>query len=483
MAAAAPALTGGAWEDLSSQAKMDVRQRLARQAAQQFLQGRAGESLWASNAVRLALTTSELKALENDPRVSRVVEDVRMRFLPPAQETPRESLSPQAPGGREKDSSTSWGLAASGAKYIQEQLGLTGTGVVLGHIDSGYDPKVPHFQNSVLRYRNFVDADQNPADDHGHGTHTLGIMVGGKKGQSVAPDAKAFVARALDRTGGGRLSDLLRSLQWMADPDGNPGTRDQPFAVNSSWGVPREELKRVTGSDQFFWDAVQSLREAGVVPVFAVGNDGVGAESVPGGYPHVLSVGAHDYKNRVPEFSSGSLLSWHGEAFFKPDLVAPGVAIRSAKRFSGTKLMQGTSQAAPHVTGILALMKQANPSLTAAQAEKILRATVMDRETPGKDIRAGLGSLQGAEAVRRALGHAGLKPIGKPLPTPKPKLQPVKPRPVAKLRPPRLKNSKLRLPALRRSKRPAPPKIRKAVASAITSLALALGLGMLLFGS
>jgi subtilisin family serine protease len=483
--AAAPSLTGQSWDQMSPQARTDLRRRTAEAVARRVLGPRAPEArpLWIANTVLLELDASEALELASNPDVEAVFEDRRFQMGLPAPERTSEEAptAPQAAvtasrGGR-------WGLDAMGAARIQRELGLDGSGVLLGHIDTGADPSHPHLKGRVRGFKDFVEGRSLAYDDHGHGTHTLGVMVGGGAGRSVAPRAEVLVGRALDSTGGGQLSDLLKALQWMADPDGNPDTRDQPFALNCSWGLPRAELKQAGISDRVFWDAVQSLRDAGVVPVFSSGNEGPEVEVVPGGYPHVLSVGAHDARGAIPDFSSGGMISWDGEALLRPDLVAPGKAIYSSHRGRKYRTLQGTSQAAPHVTGLLALMKQAKPGLSATQAEAIVRRSVRDVGSQGPDPRAGRGALDGYAAVQAVQGTAVRPPPTRP-PTP---LEP----PVLKPPPPRPTPAK---PPTARPRPPKPPRplpapdkekvrqtSRKAVVGAITGIALAIGLGLLLF--
>lgn len=471
--AAAPAMTGQSWEQLSPEARTDLRRRTASLVARRVLGPRApqAEALWVSNTVLLELDAAEALDLAENPDVEAVFEDRRFQMLPPSPAA--SDTAPSAPAGVvHAPGGARWGLDAMGAARIQKELGLDGEGVVLGHIDTGAEASHPHLKGRVKGFRDFVEDRDLPYDDHGHGTHTLGVMVGGGAGRSVAPKARVLVGRALDETGGGQLSDLVRALQWMADPDGNPDTRDQPFALNCSWGLPRAELKAAGVSDRIFWDAVQSLRDAGVVPVFSSGNEGPEVQVVPGGYPHVLSVGAHDARGAIPHFSSGGMISWGGESLLRPDLVAPGKGVYSSHKGGRYRTLQGTSQAAPHLTGLLALMKQAKPGLSASQAEAIVRRSVQDRGSQGPDPRAGRGSLDGWAAVQAVKGSAvrpppRLKPpVLKPAPKPGPPA--VRPRPPPPPRP---------APAKERIRRTS----RKAVVGAVTGIALALGLGLLLF--
>ncbi len=148
-------------------------------------------------------------------------------------------------------------------------------------------------------------------------------------------------------------------------PGGDPALA--PDVINNSWG------SNVSGDDRYRLD-LKALRTAGILPVFAAGNDGPGAGTVdsPGSYPEALAVGAVDADKIVASFSGRGPSPW-GE--IKPELVAPGTNVHSA--FPGGAYAEGTgtSMAAPHVAGLAALLLQASPDLTPDQIEQLLMAT------------------------------------------------------------------------------------------------------------
>ncbi len=382
-----------------------------------------GELLWIANSLLLEADPGQVRSLLADPEVEEVVEDPTFPCLPPTEFEPVEeavgsgAAVPRAPA----DQAPGWGVAASGAVRIQKELGFTGRGVRVGHIDTGFDPAHPHLAGRVAAFRDFVGGRTQGYDDHGHGTHTLAIMVGGGPGRAVAPEATAIVAKALDQKGDGKLSALLRAMQWMLDPDGDPRTADRPSVVNCSWGIGRAALGKQGASERFFWDAVSAWREAGIVGVFSSGNEGLGHELVPAAYPHAFAVGAVAQDGSVPGFSAGGDMAWDGTRVRKPELVAPGAGILSAFPGGGWRRAQGTSQAAPHVAGIAVLMRQANPRASVRQIEAALITTAKDRGAPGKDTRYGAGILAGFEAMKALLGPRPPPPV--------PSLPPLLPRP------------------------------------------------------
>jgi subtilisin family serine protease len=294
---------------------------------------------------------------------------------------------------------------------VWSAYGLTGAGVRVGSIDTGVNAAHPDLAGKVVGWRDFVNGRAAPYDDNGHGTHTVGTMVGGSAGGSpigVAPGARVVVAKAMNANGVGAGSNLLAAAQWMTDPDGNPATADYPSVINGSW---------TTGdaNDPWFRDMVRQWIALGIVPVFAAGNGGPGAGTVgsPASYPESVAVGAIDQSPALAAFSARGPILWRdldgsgpapGTVITKPDLVAPGVGITSSVG-SGYLAYSGTSMASPHVAGVVALMRQAAPDLGALQVEDILRRTA----TPAAGDPGGWGAGEvNAPAAVRAAGAAPL---------------------------------------------------------------------------
>ncbi|PAE40698.1 S8 family serine peptidase, partial [Bacillus sp. 7884-1] len=216
-----------------------------------------------------------------------------------------------------------------------------------------------------------ITGQESPYDDLGHGTHTTGTMVGsepnGTNQIGVAPGAKWIAVKAFS-SAGASVQDLLRAGEWVLAPkdaQGNPHPEKAPDVVNNSWGGGK-------GIDEWFRPMVINWRAADIFPNFSSGNTGPGdgSVSVPGNYPESFAVGATmNSGNLLAGFSSRGP-SPYGEV--KPDISAPGVAIRSSIPGGKYTGMQGTSMSAPAVAGVVALIKQANASLTVDDIEDIL---------------------------------------------------------------------------------------------------------------
>jgi subtilisin family serine protease len=353
---------------------------------------------WIVNAVAARVTPDEARVLAADPEVETVDLDV------PVQITQEDANSPFPDAG-----TGNWGLEVVNAPAVWRDLAINGAGVRVGSIDTGVDASNPDLAGKVVAWRDFVSGRPEPYDDNGHGTHTIGTMVGGDRGGAavgVAPGATVVVAKAIGANGVGPGSALLAAAQWMTDPDGNPATADQPVVVNNSWSAENP-------NDPWFRTLIRRWLELGIVPVFAAGNSGPGAGTIgsPAGYPEALAVGAVNPNNSLANFSSQGPVTWEnldglgpaaGTVLTKPDVVAPGVAITSTVG-SGYLAFSGTSMAAPHVAGIVALMTQANPSLRGQAAADVVRQTAADLGAAGADSRFGMGRVDALAAVRAAM--------------------------------------------------------------------------------
>ncbi|MGC2110804.1 MAG: S8 family serine peptidase [Candidatus Korobacteraceae bacterium] len=263
-------------------------------------------------------------------------------------------------------------------------LGFHGEGLVVAGADTGVQWDHPALKN---QYRGWdghqADHDYNwhdatsqhsptPIDPHGHGTFTASEMVGddGQGNQiGVAPGAKWIACRNMDAGGNGSPSQYTECFQFLIAPypiNGNPDQGDPtkaPDSINNSWVCPPSEGCSF-GTLQSIVDAV---RAAGIFPAMAAGNDGPNCSSIvypPAIYASSVDVGALDSGNNIASFSSRGPVTIDGSNRTKPDVSAPGVNIRGAVPGNGYQSgWSGTSMAAPHLAGGVALLWQAKPSL------------------------------------------------------------------------------------------------------------------------
>jgi subtilisin family serine protease len=303
--------------------------------------------------------------LSQRPEVDRVLLNPVLRPIP-------VKASPLT-GRLQVDGRAQWNITAIGAVKVWA-AGVTGPGIVIGISDSGVDGHHPAlaaaYRGGEDSWYDPWDGTTYPTDDSGHGTHVLGTAVG-NNGIGVAPGARWIGCVDLPRNLGNPAS-YLRCLQFMLAPfryggdalrDGRPD-RAADVLINS-WGCPQLE-----GCDaETLRPAVSALALAGIFVVAAAGNTGPRCGTIsspPATYRDAFTVGAADRTGQAAGFSSrgpGDSGRRGIGANGKPDLVAPGVDVVSALPGGGYGALAGTSMAAPHVAGVVALMWAANPKL------------------------------------------------------------------------------------------------------------------------
>jgi subtilisin family serine protease len=354
--------------------------------------------------------------LESQPEVDRVLDSPHLRPLP----APLLTSVGMARAPRE----TEWNLTLIGADRVWNELGVSGAGIVIGQSDSGVQGDHPEIADSYLgrdgqddyRWYDPWYGSPKPVDFGGHGTHTMGSVVGNTVG--VAPDADWIGCVNLARNLG-NPAVYLSCWQFLLAPfpqqgdalrDGKPELGAN--VLNNSWGCPWVE-----GCDlQVYEPAVQALRTAGVFVVVSAGNSGYGGcgtvQDPPAVYSEVFSVGAVSRTGELVGFSSLGPSAWDGGA--KPDILAPGADVLSSYPDNSYEVASGTSMAGPHVTGVVALMWSANPKLIGDVdlTEKILIETARPYNgvipqcvQEGGDLRnaSGAGVIDAYAAVQRAL--------------------------------------------------------------------------------
>ena len=288
--------------------------------------------------------------------------------------------------------------------------GYRGQGVVIGGMDTGVRLEHPDLTSRYLggdhAWLDPFEEHATPYDADGHGTHTMGTIVGGDasgKDIGVAPDAKWIAARMWSDIGFSSLDITQDLFQWFIDPDGDPGTDDAPRAVSNSWGFDFDGCLIDFRRDVLAW------RAAGILPVFASGNSGpgTGSSESPGNYPETFSVGATDSGDRIAGFS-GRGPSDCDQEWIKPDIAAPGVSVRSSVG-SGWQSWSGTSMATPHVTGAAAVLLSVDPSLSVDELEELMKISALDLGDAGPDNDFGYGRLDVDAAVRAVLDRGAFQ--------------------------------------------------------------------------
>lgn len=291
-------------------------------------------------AIAIQIPAAALPGLERNPAVISIEPDVVATALPKPPSPPGQDKKPpkddeEPPPPQELP----WGVDRIDAEWAWDTS--TGSGVNVAIIDTGIDNDHPDL--SVAGGINYVPSGKGPPwarkvdpgawdDDNGHGSHCAGIVAAldneiGVVG--VAPEASLYAVKALDSSGSGYVSDIIAGLEWSVN--------NYMDIVNMSLGADADV--------QAFHDACDAASEAGLLLVAAAGNDG-GAVDYPAAYGSVIAVAATDSSDIRPYWSS-----------YGPEIAiaAPGVNILSTYKGGGYETHSGTSMAAPHVAGTLAL--------------------------------------------------------------------------------------------------------------------------------
>jgi serine protease AprX len=397
--------------------------------------GKKGRKLTSFRGQVAHLTAKQLEKLERHPHVKAVYLD-----RPTQGSTGRVGI---ATGGR--SAQLMYGYDGAGIGVAIVDSGITSWHDDLGYQGSNPDVRVVGGQR-VAAFFDFVNGYTAPYDDNGHGTHVAGIIMGNGYDTygiraGMAPAAHLVSLKVLDANGGGYISDVIAAIDWAVANKAAYNIRVMNLSVGAS------------PSGSYWTDpltlAAKSAVDAGIVVVAAAGNMGqneqgqsqYGAIAAPGNAPWVLTVGAYSDEGTVwrwddvmAPYSSRGPTAYDFSA--KPDLVAPGTGVislsapnsalynaNSGYLLDGLRTtahkpylsLTGTSMAAPVVSGAVAQMLQANPTLTPNAVKAILQYTAEERDGYN-NLEQGAGFLNAFGAVTLAK-HWASHPVGSRYPT------------------------------------------------------------------
>jgi serine protease AprX len=364
-------------------------------------EGVSYQPFWITNSIQATLTPAQLAALAAREDIEAIGSNKSVGLQLPQQE---EAVAPLSPNAIE------WGVNKIKAPQVWAR-GINGAGVTIAGQDTGIRwthaaikakyrgwnataQTADHNYNwhdSIHATGSSCGADsQVPCDDHSHGSHTMGTMVGddGTNQVGVAPGARWIGCRNMN-AGAGTPATYNECAQWFLAPTDlagqNPNPDLAPDVIGNSWGCPPEEgCTLISGSE--ISAAISNLIAGGIVFVAAAGNDGSACSTItnaPGSLDNVLTIGSTTSADAMSGFSGrGPVTAGTGTGTVnKPDVVAPGSSVRSITNASDTAFgtMSGTSMATPHVAGAVALMMQVNPSLKGdpAAVASLLRSTAV----------------------------------------------------------------------------------------------------------
>lgn len=283
--------------------------------------------------------------------------------------------------------------------------------IVIAIIDTGIHAS--HYDldgGKVIGWKDFVNGRTTPYDDNGHGTHCASIAAGTGEANSayrgVAPGAALVGVKVLDSSGSGSLSTVINGINWCVDNKVTYGIEILSLSLGTSTSSD--------GTDSVS-QACNNAVDQGLVVCVAAGNSGPKKYTIgsPGAAEKVITVGAFvDVGHGGFYIASFSSRGPTADGRIKPDVCAPGYKIMAARTGTTSSYveMSGTSMATPFVAGTVALMLDADPSLTPTQIKGIISTTSIDWGPSGKDVDFGWGRLDGYAAVKSAGGYSGTGP-------------------------------------------------------------------------
>ena len=376
------------------------------------------KSFYITNAVHAIINSKDLlykiSSLKN---VIKITKNSKVHLIKPIED--KDKMETYSYIYEPDERRIEWGVSLVHADKVWEDYNITGKGVTVGIIDTGVNYKLPAIKKNFKGYneetgeidrsyyKDFVDGFLEPMEDHvnDHGTHVAGTICG-VEGENlnrigVAPNVKYISARALNDQGG-ETSNLLDAAQWMLE--------QKPDVINNSWGGDSD-------ADAWFSDVAQAWKEAGIVGVFAAGNQGgfeptpgLGTVANPGNLLNVLTVGAVDINKKIGSFSKKGPSAFDKTGkIIKPEIVAPGVQVRSIDALGNYVSWNGTSMATPHVVGVIALIKEANPNLSVDEIVSLVEQSaepLSDRKYIGSPNMAyGYGLINAYDAIAKLKGR------------------------------------------------------------------------------
>ncbi len=391
---------------------------------------------WIANLVVAQMTVEAVREVAARPEVGTIYANFTVSLIEPVGGTP---VAP--PLGEEPQqlvNAATPGLQAINAHRVWYELGITGagrlicgldTGVMGSHVALGSRWRGTHvpWQHAWLDV--IGTSTQFPTDTHGHGTHTMGTMtgLGVATGDTVgvAFGAEWIACNAINQGVSSEFdNDVITAFQWIADPDGDPQTVDDvPDVVQNSWRINESFPGGYQDCDPRWWAVMDGCEAAGCAVVFSAGNEGpsagtigsppdrittptnayaIGAVSAQAGQPFPFTIAS--FSSRGPSGCPGT-----AQEKIKPEVSAPGVEVYSTTNNGGYQSSgwSGTSMAGPHVSGIFALLREANPNLDVTTMKQLIMDTARDLGTAGEDNTYGWGIPDAYAAVSTVLQGVG----------------------------------------------------------------------------
>ncbi|MEQ6388173.1 S8 family peptidase [Bacillaceae bacterium S4-13-58] len=290
--------------------------------------------------------------------------------------SPTNDIEANDPGAKSQ-----WAVSYTNSNHVWPLVQQKET-VYVAVVDTGVDYKHPDLKNRVALGKgyDFINDDSDPMDDNGHGTHVSGIIAAemnngeGIVGVAGTLDVSIIPIKVLDAEGQGQSDIVAKGIEYAVDQGAN--------IINLSLGSPGEDIDIA--------NAIRYAIENGVLVVAAAGNDNQNSDSyTPAGMDNVYTVGAINPLKTKARFSN------YGNSV---EVAAPGVKILSSVLGNQYEAWDGTSMAAPVVSGVASIMLAQNPDMNIAELASILNESAEDILEDGKDLKSGYG-LPNAETA------------------------------------------------------------------------------------
>jgi serine protease AprX len=383
------------------------------------------------NMVWVRGTLADVEAMARRADVARIHANPEVFAMAPVYEPDPALSEPQRTPEGTCSTGAQPGVQLTGAPTLWSQ-GIDGTGVVVAGQDTGYDwdhqglkaqylgwdgataDHSYHWHDSIHTTGSNCGADSpEPCDDNGHGTHTMGTMVGedGSVILGMAPGARWMGCRNMNE-GNGTPTTYGECFQFFLAPtdsqDENPDPSRAPDVINNSWGCPPSE----GCTDPNVMRAItENLRAAGVMVVASAGNSGSSCSTIDTAapiYDAAFTVGSTNTSDNIATSSSRGPVTVDGSGRMKPDISAVGVSVCSTVPGGGYSFLSGTSMAGPHVAGLVALLIDAQPCLRGEvdALEQYIIATAVPRTTSQV-----CGGVPGSEVPNNTYGFGAIRAV------------------------------------------------------------------------
>lgn len=328
------------------------------------------------NGVTINLSKAELNNLRSDNRVYKIIPNSPVSLDKPlTQLGPLGALSwgrrhiPRPPNGLNEAL-----LLHKIDQLIKDGIDIYKPGKTVGVVDTGVDGTHPALKGKILKFKNFQTGSIIALDDkeNPHGTHVCGIIAGDKIRDlqiGVYPGARLIVAALNFKN----MSNVIKALEWMLDPDGDPQTKDQPFVVNNSWNIRDADPEP-------FYRLSEAFKAADILLAYSAGNQYFLGLDRPKEHPVTLTSASVNSVGEISSFSAWGPASYKGKNIQKPEIAVMGEDVYSLAPYGQYIRRSGTSMSSPFTAGVIALLGTYFPDKSPYYLAEILKQTTVEQQ-------------------------------------------------------------------------------------------------------